>query len=187
MKYINEQTKEDARRLADDMRDGAERLRKGAEDTFNKVKEDAKSQFSQHYNYMSIIHQLRTGQIISLVMQMTILYLDYNILGFLGFFIPIGVILANVALVGQRWYHRIDGRKDINIIQNSSVKPVDKIQNAVGLFGPFVLALLAHYITPEIPSSVSAMIYRLLAYLSILIGAGTAGIEIYEGMKQKAS
>lgn len=64
---------------------------------------------------------------------MTILYFDYNILGFLGFVIPIIIILANLALVGQRWYLRINGRKDFDRLQNASVKPVDKIQNALGI------------------------------------------------------
>lgn len=65
---------------------------------------------------------------------MTILYLDYNILGFLGFLVPVGLILANLALVGNRLYNRIDGRKDIERVQNTSIKPIDKILNAIGMF-----------------------------------------------------
>jgi len=44
--------------------------------------------------------------------------------------------------------------------------------------------MLAHTLSPVMPSSFFSILYRLAACSSVLIGGASAGIEVYEGVKE---
>jgi hypothetical protein len=172
-----DRAKHEAERIANEMRTSAEKVRQGVE-----------SKMAAHrnsdYSFGSIVHQLRTAQLVAMALQSLMLYMEADLIGITGFLLPFIVISVNFYFVGTRWYHQIDGRYDIQ--QLVSVKdPALKARYGFALFGGFLLALLAHFLATPIPSGVSSLLFNLSNYVSIVTSAAYAGIEAYEGLKNK--
>uniref|UniRef100_A0A915CPJ0 DUF7087 domain-containing protein n=1 Tax=Ditylenchus dipsaci TaxID=166011 RepID=A0A915CPJ0_9BILA len=130
-----------------------------------------KSKMASHrtidYSFGNVINQMRSAQLFSLIVQGVVLYLDSGRIGLSAFLIPFAVIICNMYIVGMRYW------------------APSTAQYAAELFGGFLLALLAHFLSPEVESGVSSVLYNLSDYLSISTGFCCAGVEIYEGFQHQ--
>ncbi|KAH7728605.1 Protein R05D7.1 [Aphelenchoides avenae] len=171
-----DRAKQEAERIANEMRSNAEKVRQNVETKINAHR-------GGDYAFGNIVSQLRLGHLIAMGIQVLILYSEEDRIGLSGFLLPFILIAVNVYFVGRRWHYQVDGRYDIQ--QLMAVKdPKVKAQYAFALFGGFVLSLLAHFLSSPM-AGVSSLLYNLSDFAAIVVSAGAAGVECYEGMKGK--
>ncbi|KAI1731093.1 hypothetical protein Ddc_03821 [Ditylenchus destructor] len=178
-----DRAKEEAQRIADQMRDGAEKLRQNVAAGIP----TSQQLHAEGYNYTKVIHQIRTAHLVVLAIQLVVLYMESDRVnyGLIGFFVPFVLIVGNAYVVGNRWYKQVDGRNDFHRFMENKQIP-DKAKIGLGLFGGVVLAVLVHFFSPAIDSTFGSMLYSLFTYLSILSGGAQTAVEVYEGVKTKS-
>jgi len=176
-----DKAKEEAKRIAGEMRDGAEKLR---QDVSARLPSAAELR-NQSYDYGKVIHQLRTAHLVVLAIQTVVLYMESDRVsyGFMATVLPFVFLVANVYVVGVRWYKQVDGRHDFQQLTGNAA-PAVKFQYGLGLFGGVVLAILVHFVSPTINTILASMLYGLFNYLSILVGGACSAVEVYEGVKK---
>ncbi|KAI1707363.1 hypothetical protein DdX_12460 [Ditylenchus destructor] len=135
------------------------------------------------YSFGNVINQLRSTQVITLVVQAVVLYLESHRIGLVGFLVPFIVVLCNLYIVGTRWIYSIDGRYDIQQMLHKEDFSI-KAQYAIGLFGGFLLSLVVHFVSPLIDPGLSSLMYNIANYVSISSSFCCAGVEVYEGLQQ---
>ncbi|KAI6203704.1 hypothetical protein M3Y94_00587300 [Aphelenchoides besseyi] len=173
-----ERAKNEAGRIADEMRDGAEKARQ-------KVNSQILGQDGA-YNYTKITQQVRFVTMLSLPLQILALYTQWGSnLGYVSFLIPVAFIAANALLVFDRWRRQVDGRKDIEVLMSAGHNNQKKIHYGLQSFGPFIFALLVHAAAPAIPSSFSALAFNLCDYLTMITTAICLFLDCFEGLKNK--
>ncbi|KAH7728677.1 Protein R05D7.1 [Aphelenchoides avenae] len=134
------------------------------------------------YTFGNVVNQLRSTQLFALVFQLLILFMEKEHYGFSGFAIPGFFICINFGFAFMRWFQQIDGRYDAQ--QLLSVKSYGlKSQYAFALFSAFLLALLTHFLSPEIESGLSAFLYHLSDYVSIATSGMCMFVEVFEGAR----
>lgn len=168
-----DKAKEEAERLADQMKKSAEQIH-----------QEVKERLNNPDPYNRVIHQLRTGHMVALGVEVFTLYLAWRQVSF--FFILLPILLASGALwiVGQRWYQQADGRADFNKLLSAD-NPAVKARHGLFLLGGFVLSLLSQWTAPSLASTVTGLIFSLSSHAAVLVGAVCTAIEVYEGVKLK--
>ncbi|TKR92217.1 hypothetical protein L596_006910 [Steinernema carpocapsae] len=136
------------------------------------------------YDYGTATHQLRTAQLVANCVGAVCLYSEADRMGLGNFLLPVIFLLAEVFIVAKRWYHSIDGRFDFKQMLSVS-DPGLKMSYAMNLFGGFILALMVHWTTAEIPSALSSLGFHLTDYLAIVTAFGSLALDVFEGAKQK--
>uniref|UniRef100_A0A1I7Z9P3 DUF3796 domain-containing protein n=1 Tax=Steinernema glaseri TaxID=37863 RepID=A0A1I7Z9P3_9BILA len=138
------------------------------------------------YHYGTVTYQLRAAQLVANAIGAVCLYSEADRMGLGNFLFPVIFLLAEMLIVGKRWYHSIDGRFDFKQMLSVADSGM-KIQYAINVFGGFLLALIVHGMTAEIPSALSALGFHLTDYLAIVASFASLALDIFEGMKQKLS
>ncbi|KAK0429475.1 hypothetical protein QR680_011397 [Steinernema hermaphroditum] len=138
------------------------------------------------YHYGTVTHQLRTAQLVANGIGAVCLYSEADRMGLGNFLLPVVFLLAQILVVGKRWYHSIDGRFDFKQMLSVADSRM-KVQYAINVFGGFVLALMVHWMTAEIPSALSSLGFHLTDYLAIVASFASLALDIFEGTRQKLS
>lgn len=129
-------------------------------------------------NFPTIIYQLRSLQLIALLVQICILYMESDRMG-LALALPLAIHILNFYHTGKRLYMNIDGRFDLRQIFGVR-NLLLKARYAYAVFGSLFYAILAHFVTGEIPSTVSAVLYTVSKFTSFGGSAAVVAAEIFE-------
>lgn len=169
-----DRAKEEAERLAEQMKKSAE-----------KIQQEVKDRMNSPDPYNRVIHQLRTFWLGSLALEVLTLYLAWVDVSFIFIVFPLLMASGALWIVGQRWYVQADGRVDFNKLL-SAENPTIKAKAGLYLLGGFLLSVLANWTAPSLSSTINALVFSLSSYLAVMIGAVCVAIEIYEGVKTKS-
>jgi len=171
-----ERAKDEASRIADDMRSHANKIRENVGSTF---KQDGKA-----YSYPRLTQQLRLVQLAALPVQAISLYMESHRVGLISFLLPLTFICVNAYLVFSKWQKQADGRSDLQNFLNAHNNQT-KVQHAIQLLGPFLFALLVHTFSPVFPTYLSSVIFHLADYLLIGTAFACLFLDCFETVKNK--
>ncbi|TKR59545.1 hypothetical protein L596_029199 [Steinernema carpocapsae] len=137
------------------------------------------------HSFPAMIYQLRAAELVACLLQILVLYMEQEQIGFGNFLLPSLFLVGQGVIVFNRWYNEIDGRYDFQQIMSEKKDSHSKLQYAIGLFGGFILAVLVHMVAVDMHSGLSSFVFRFADYIAILSSAFCAAVESFEGAKAK--
>jgi hypothetical protein len=129
-------------------------------------------------NHEITVRYTRTVQFAILAIQAVMLFMNVRSLWFdFKFLASFFVILAELCIVGHRWYYHVDGHADFHQITNAGNRLQVKAYHAIGLFGPVAFAGIVYFIAPVL--EFSSLFFSFCSFLALILAGICAGIEIY--------
>uniref|UniRef100_A0A0N5A9R8 Pecanex-like protein n=1 Tax=Syphacia muris TaxID=451379 RepID=A0A0N5A9R8_9BILA len=129
-------------------------------------------------SFPTVIYQLRSLQLISVIVQMCVLYMESDRMGFTAL-LPFLLNILNFYHVGKRLYQNIDGRFDLQQIFRVTSYLL-KMRYCYEVFGGLFFSTLAFFTIGEIPSTLSSLLYTISKTTTLLASLVVFIAEVYE-------
>ncbi|KAI6181582.1 hypothetical protein M3Y98_00844400 [Aphelenchoides besseyi] len=128
------------------------------------------------------VQHLRLAQLIALPVSLFALYAEADRLGLSGFLLPAVLVCCALYMNAYRYFYQVDGRFDVDCVLNGSLA---RFGHAIQAFGPFVLSVLIHFCTPQLPSSSSSLMFNVSHFLVIAAAFCVLVLDVLGAMKKR--
>ncbi|KAK0427559.1 hypothetical protein QR680_010293 [Steinernema hermaphroditum] len=136
-------------------------------------------------NFPTLMYELRGAELLGCCIQVLVLYMEHEQIGYGNFLLPTIFLGVHIALVFSRWFNEVDGRYDFQQMMSVHSDSSTKADYAFGLYGGFVLALIVHFVAADMHSGLSSFVFRFSDYVAVLSAAFCCAVESFEGAKAK--